>query len=176
MAKSLAKRIFLLLSLLVPWAKEAAVAETKIDSSFSPDPNIQKIAEAYALDAVDVAKEQFGIELDWSDESIVQVEKALAGMRASYLSTKPKPTDEQVYAYAKGYGSYIGEVFRRNHGARWGIVTLGSQKMPGLQTESGASFWPWAKAFNRITKGDEDNVAWYYQVLLKSEKQEKKVD
>ena len=39
----------------VPWTKEVAMAETKIDGLFSPDANIQKIAEAYALDALDAA-------------------------------------------------------------------------------------------------------------------------
>ena len=110
----------------------------------------------------------FGIELDWSDESIAKVEGVLAGLHASYLSTNPKPTEEQVSAQAKRFGSYIGEVFRRNHGAQWGIVTLGGQKMPGLQTNAGLRFWPWINAFGRITKGDEDNVASCYKFLLES--------
>lgn len=57
-----------------------ALAETPPDQSFSPDPKIQKIAEAYSLDAVDFSAKQFGIKLDWSDASIANVEKALAQM------------------------------------------------------------------------------------------------
>lgn len=143
-----------------------ALAETSSDQSFSPDPKIQRIAEAYSLDAVDFSAKQFGIKLDWSDASIANVEEALAQMSSSYASTSPKPTDEQVMAFAKGYGSYVGEVYRRNHGGEWGMVTIGGSRYPGVRTTSGSSFWPWGRVFNRITKGAEDNVSDYYAVLL----------
>lgn len=136
------------------------------DQSFSPDPNIQKVAEAYALDAVDFSAKQFGITLDWSDGSIASVEKALEQLSASYASKNPKPTEAQVMSFAKAYGSYVGEVYRRNHGATWGIVTLGGQKFPGLRTASGINFWPWGRALNRITNGAEDNLSDYYAALL----------
>lgn len=143
-----------------------AVAADVADNSFSPDPNIQKMAEAYAQDAVDFAGKQLGVKLDWSDASIAYVELALSKMSTSYTTTSPKPTDEQVMSFAKAFGSYIGEVYRRNHGATWGMVALGGQKFPGLRTTSGINFWPWGRAFNRITKGSEDNVADYYATLL----------
>ncbi|WP_287029712.1 hypothetical protein [Pseudomonas sp. UBA6310] len=41
---------------------EPALAETK--PTFTPDANVQKVAEAYSQDAVDMAKNQFGITLD----------------------------------------------------------------------------------------------------------------
>ena len=69
-------------------------------------------------------------------------------------------------SYAKAYGSYVGEVYRRNHGAEWGIVNLGGQKFPGLRTKFGTNFWPWGRALNRITQGVENNIADYYKVLL----------
>lgn len=143
---------------------EPALAETK--PTFTPDANVQKVAEAYAQDAVDMAKNQFGITLDWSDASIPTVEKALALMHFSFITTKPRPTEEQAMSFAKGYGSYIGEVYRRNHGGEWGIVSLNGQKFPGLKTKSGVNFWPWGRALNRIMQGPENNVADYYRALL----------
>jgi hypothetical protein len=134
--------------------------------SFSADPNIQKMAEAYAQDMVDFSAKHFGVTLDWSDGSIASVETELAQMNASYATTNPKPTEAQVMSFAKGYGSYLGEVYRRNHGATWGLVTLGDQKFPGLRTDSGVNCWPWGRALNRITKGAEDNVSDYYTALL----------
>lgn len=144
----------------------SAMAGGKTTQSFASDQNVQKVAEAYALDAVEYSKKQFDITLDWTDASIVNVEKALALMRASYVSTTPRPTDEQVMSFAKSFGSYIGEVYRRNHGAEWGIVNLDGQKFPGLQTKSGINFWPWGRAFNRITQGEENNVSDYFNALL----------
>ncbi len=143
---------------------ESALSETT--QSFTPDANVQKMAEAYAQDAVDFSKRQFSISLDWSDSSITSVESALAKMHTSFLSTNPRPTEEQAMSFAKGFGSYIGEVYRRNHGGEWGIVSLNGQKFPGLRTKSGTNFWPWGRALNRIMQGPGNNVSDYYRALL----------
>jgi hypothetical protein len=164
------KTKFLIAALLV-WApltfSNVASADSTGSPSFSPDPRIEKVAEAYAQDAVDFSAKQFSIKLDWSDASIADVEKALSKMHASYTDMTPKPSDEQVMSFAKGFGSYVGEVFRRNHGGEWGMVTLSDHRFPGMRTTSGRNFWPWARAFDRITKGSEANIADYYNVLLK---------
>jgi hypothetical protein len=109
------KRFLLaLITLMAGVRGGVALAETSSDQSFAPDLKIQKIAEAYSLDAVDFSAKEFGIKLDWSDASIANVEKALEQMSSSYASKSPKPTDEQVMSFAKAYGSYVGEVYRRN--------------------------------------------------------------
>lgn len=68
--------------------------------------------------------------------------------------------------FAKFFGSYIGEVYRRNHGGEWGIVNLNEKKFFGFRTKSGTMFWPWARVSNRIVDGAENNVLHYYRVLL----------
>jgi hypothetical protein len=151
-------------SIFFLFGSESALSETT--QSFTPDANVQKVAQAYAQDAVDFAKRQFNISLDWSDSSISNVESALAKMHTSFLSTNPRPTEEQAMSFAKGFGSYIGEVYRRNHGGEWGIVNLNGQQFPGLRTKSGTNFWPWGRALNRIMQGPANNVADYYHVLL----------
>lgn len=143
---------------------EPVLADTK--QSFTPDANVQKVAEAYALDAIDFAKKQFNISLDWSDPSVAKVEQALAMMHSSFLTTTPRPTEEQAMTFAKAFGSYVGEVYRKNHGGSWGIVSLNGQQFPGLQTKSGVNFWPWGRALNRIMQGPENNIADYYRALL----------
>ncbi|MFT3868117.1 MAG: hypothetical protein QM715_06420 [Nibricoccus sp.] len=143
-----------------------ASAQSKNDQSFISDSNVQKVAEAYALDAVDLAKKQFGITLDWTDASITNTEKALAALHISYKTTNPKPSDKIVAAFAKGFGSYIGEVYRRNHGAEWGLITFDGQTLPGLKTNRETYFWPWDRASKRITQGAENNVADYYKTML----------
>lgn len=163
--RAIATRAFLLaFSIFFLFGSETALSETT--QSFTPDANVQKMAQAYAQDAVDFAKRQFAISLDWSDSSISNVESALAEMHTLFLSTNPRPTEEQVMSFAKGFGSYLGEVYRRNHGGEWGIVNFSGQQFPGLQTKSGTNFWPWGRAFNRIMQGPENNVADYFHVLL----------
>ncbi|HYN15999.1 MAG TPA: hypothetical protein VES66_09475 [Terriglobales bacterium] len=131
---------------------------------FEPDSRIEQIAEAYALDAVDLARERFHIALDWSDASVQDVESILKRLHEQI--SHAKPSAEQVSQFAKTFGSYVGEVFRRNHGARWGMVSLGNDSFPGLQAKrTRAEFWPWGKVQKRLVNGPEDNVWHYFQIL-----------
>lgn len=136
-------------------------------ANFTPDPQIQQIAEAYALDARDFAEKAFHITLDWSDASVEKVEVILDDLYRQKRAMKPPPTDEQVTTFAKMLGSYIGEVFRRNHGAEWGMVKLGREPFPGLRAAGSEHlFWPMGKVIKRLENGPEDNVWHYYQDLI----------
>lgn len=137
-----------------------------MDSGFQEDSKIQQIAEAYSLDAVDFAKNAFGIELNWSDESVQHIEAILSRLHSELPQSSPP--EEKIFQFAKMLGSYVGEVFRKNHGATWGIVLVGGEKFPGLQTkQSGTQFWPWGRAQKRIKNGPEDNIWHYYRALLR---------
>ena len=48
-----------LLALVFSLIGGSALANDKTTQSFAPDPNVQKVAEAYALDAVEYSKTQF---------------------------------------------------------------------------------------------------------------------
>jgi hypothetical protein len=133
--------------------------------SFTPDDNIRKIAEAYSLDCVDFAQQHFRLKLDWSDASVRHIETMLERFHAEMSAAKPP--QEEILRFAKLFGSYVGEVFRRNHGAKWGRVELGGDKSAGLRADKdGTTFWPWGRAQNRLVNGPEDNVWHYYQVLV----------
>jgi hypothetical protein len=156
------RRVVVASFLLPLFACRTSVAQ----QTFLADPKIQEVAQAYALDAVDVSKSRFGFTLDWSESSIPHVERALATLHASFMSSSPRPTEDQVMPYAKAFGSYVGEVYRRNHGGEWGMVSLDGQQFPGMRTKHGVNFWPWGRALNRIMQGPENNIADYYKVLL----------
>jgi hypothetical protein len=94
-------------------------------ASFLADPKVSKIAEAYAEDAIKFAATAFQTKLDWTDESVRLVEEILEKLRASMPI--PKPPDDVIWNFAKGFGSYLGEVFRKNHGGEWGMVTQDGQ-------------------------------------------------
>ena len=134
-------------------------------SNFDADPKVQQVAEAYALDMVDYAKDTHGIELDWSNDSVQEIERIAAVLHEEYK--KSPPSSEQLEPFYKALGSYVGEVFRRKHGADWGWVSLQGGRFPGLQAKAGALFWPWGRAMNRIVNGPEDNLWHYYQALVK---------
>ena len=150
---------------------------------FTPDPNLQQMAQAFAQEAVDFAEKvvllrpptagrhghvtvgDFRIKLNYSDASIRDVEDILAELHRSLAAAKP--STEQIERYARNYGSYIGETFRRNHGATWGSTPHEHGKMPSMRSDhSGTVFFPWTRALNRITKGETEGVMAYYQYLL----------
>jgi len=134
---------------------------------FEPDEKIREIAEAYALDAVDYADQVFHMKLDWTDGSIRSVESILD--RLYSMKAAAHPSTEQVWQFAKMFGSYIGETYRRsrNRDARWGVVTLGGDRFVGMSPQGGSeSFWPWGRVQKRLTNGNEDNVWDYYRYAL----------
>ncbi|MDQ1921899.1 hypothetical protein [Massilia pseudoviolaceinigra] len=143
-----------------------ALAADKAKPGFVPDAAVQRAATAYAAQAVATARDQFGIKLDGTDASMVQLEAVLARAHTSYAAKSPRPSEEQVMAVARMYGSYLGEVVRVKHGGTWGMATLEGQTLPGMRTTSGANFWPWTHVSQRISKGAGNNVADYYKVLL----------
>jgi hypothetical protein len=132
--------------------------------SFTPDDKIQKIAEAYSLDACDFLTDHFNAKLDWSDSSVQQIESVLDTFHKDIANAKP--TDEQIMGFSKMFGSYIGEVYRKNHGATWGIVHMNGESFPGLKADlDGTLFWPWGRTRNRLVDGAENNVWHYYSQL-----------
>lgn len=146
-----------------------AAGQCEASESFIADADTQRMNEAYALDAVDAARANFGVELDWSDESIGAVEEMLGELHEQIASA---PSDDAIWSFAKAFGSYTGEVYRRNHGATWGIVVLDGDRFPGMQAAGSCQlFWPWGKAHNRLVNGPEDNVLHYYQVLVRGDPQ-----
>ena len=96
--------------------------------NFTADDKIQRIAEAFALDACDFLRDHFRIALDWSDASVQHIESVMDRFHRKAGRARPRP--DQVMQFAKMFGSYIGEVYRKNHGASWGLVEIDGQKFP----------------------------------------------
>jgi hypothetical protein len=132
--------------------------------TFQSDPQVVQIAEAYSLDAVDLASRNFGMTLDWSEESIRKVEQILGRLHDELARTRPP--EDTVWTFAKAFGSYICEVMRQNHGGEWGTITSDGQSFPGLQQSNGGLIWPWSRAHKRITIGSEENVWHYYSLSI----------
>ena len=128
--------------------------------------------EAYALDAVDLARERFQIELDFSEGSIEKVERILA----NYHNSLPKgvfgklfgrgPSNDAIWQFAKIWGGYVGEVIRRRWGGEW---ALESAAFPGQQMITlkvrGQDIFPPSKAGKRMVNGPEDDIWLFYQVV-----------
>ena len=156
----------LLAGVLLATRAGAAYQARAAAPDFVADAAVQKAAEASAADAVAMAKRQFNIVLNGSDNSIDDVERALAAVHSAYAVASPKPSDDELLPMAKAFGAYVGEVYRKNHGATWGIVSMNGQDYPGFRTTSGVNVWPVGRVMNRLTDGPENDVSIFYRKLV----------
>lgn len=135
-------------------------------------PTVGEMMAAYAEDAVEHASERFGITLDYSPESVREVESILGKLYDSIPRTflgrlfkgRP-PTDEDIWSVCKMYGGYVGEVVRRHHGGEWIMDTEISpgEEVIALEKE-GSRMFPPDKVGKRLTNGPEDDVWVYFTV------------
>jgi hypothetical protein len=134
-----------------------------------PEPTLNDVMAAYAQDAVDFARNNFNVELDYTNQSIERVE----GIAARLYDAKPKgflakvfrkgPTDEQVQGICKALGGDIGEVYRRSKGGDWAI----NQELDALGVLFSETWiFPPAKVYKRLANGPEDNLWIYFRVML----------
>ncbi|MGH2535773.1 MAG: hypothetical protein ACRDHL_00065 [Candidatus Promineifilaceae bacterium] len=122
--------------------------------------------------AVAMAEQAFDISLDYSEASVEHVEFILGRLydemprgRLAWLRGRPSP--QQLGRMATIWGAYLGEVIRRRWGGHWAPTSPRlNQALPTLLLASG-ELYPPAKVYQRLTKGPEDNVSFYYQVLAR---------
>ena len=128
---------------------------------------------AYAQDAVLHAKSAHGITLDYSPDSVKQVEDILSRDSRSIprgsVEDLPRrdPSMNDVDIIAHMYGAYIGETLRRVADAEWSLVT---ELVPGetlISLRRGTvCIFPVEKVYKRLAQGTGSNVSVYVDVLL----------
>jgi hypothetical protein len=105
------------------------------------------------------AKEKFGCTLDFSEDSLVQLEALLdqAYQRFSQLAKEGKLRNEVVQKTANVWGSYLGEVVRRKWGGTW------SRKANDATLEiDGNDVSPIAFVYQRITRQPQYETLQFY--------------
>jgi hypothetical protein len=121
---------------------------------------------ASAERAVETARNDFKVNLDYSYDSVERVEDILGQIRES------KPTDAEERRHAVRFGAYVGEVMRAQTGGTWEVIVMKPDK-PGLTGEhlvikhpDGGITFTVDKAYKRLTNGEQDNVWFFYQVIV----------
>ena len=140
------------------------VAATANETVFEADSQVALLAAKKAQELVDFASATYAVKLDWSDESIDLLDELLNKLHETYLEEQPE--EQYIFPVAQGFGSYIGEVYRRNHGGTWGWITQDDDTFAGIKPERGGPFWPWAKALDRIKTNTEPTISDYYHFLV----------
>jgi hypothetical protein len=124
--------------------------------------NLDDTMARRAEEAVKFANDR-GVTLDYSPESVQQVERILAELHQA--RSKGQLPDSDLDLHAHGFGAYIGEIIRRKYKGHWerDSDVAGPNSYP-IHWNGGQSF-PIAWCGKRIINGEEDNVWFKFQVV-----------
>lgn len=78
---------------------------------------LEQLMHDSAADAVAVAKEEFNITLDYTQQSIAKIDEILASFLNKYRDQVLE--DSAVFTLSNVFGAYVGEVFRKTYGGEW---------------------------------------------------------
>jgi len=122
-----------------------------------------QFAQWLATEAVKDAKESSQITLDYTPDSIRNVENILGHIHEQYVKN---PSSVSANGLGSAYGAYIGEVIRRSEAdARWERDdTVGGEKSYPIIWGGGHSC-PMAWCYHRIVNGPGDNIWIKYRAL-----------
>src|SRR5882672_4112557 len=133
------------------------------------DSELDKKMKMYAEDAIALASKHHGIVLDYSEQSIVSIDRILAHLTASGLSRPSEMSpeqDEQLWIICKVYGGYIGEVMARHIGANWRVkVSADGASVIELFVANRITASPPQKVWKRLTESEYDTILGYYRGL-----------
>jgi hypothetical protein len=137
---------------------------------------MQQMMAAYADDAVNAARQMFSVELNYTPDSVQQVEFMLGelsrSVRRNWLQRlfRLGMTEDQTDTIAKMFGGYIGEIMRKDKGGTWQIIDSPTGEGNVIALVNGEDkIFPPAKAYKRLVNGKEHDVWLYFQVLMSGE-------
>jgi len=130
---------------------------------FPPD---LKYANQHAEYAVQAAKQVTGVDLNYTPESIKEVDEIVEQIRKEGMRL------EEIADILFGFGCYVGEVFVRNNNAKW-VKTektpmrkfAGAPMIIELRKDSLCN--PIDKVFKRFENGETDNLSYFYYCSTK---------
>jgi hypothetical protein len=125
--------------------------------------SVESMVQAYSQAAVEMARD-FKAALDYTENSVMEIEAILAQFAQDLASSKP-PADE-MDEMCKLWGCYLGEVVRRRFGGEWGIETYPGKEFATLTLNVGGNkLFPSMKIHRRLTEGENDNVWTFYKMV-----------
>jgi hypothetical protein len=132
-------------------------------TSMTPDAKLAGTIVAQSQAAIKTAKLTFGQSLDFSSESLEQVETIMSKLHKQAADGgADKLNEQQIDELATLWGIYVGEVIRRYYGGQWSQT----DGLPDL-TLGGKNAAPIAKVRKRITGGPMDNLKYYFTSIMK---------
>ena len=123
-----------------------------------PFPDLGAMMEGYAQGAVELAKSEYRQTLDFSAESIGELDDIL-------VLVSEDPNIDLDYE-SRLWGSYLGEVLRRRYAGSWEMTQYpgGAVAVPAVDVR-GSRLFPLMKVYRRLTVGDEEDLRSFYSMV-----------
>ena len=140
----------------------------KLRLQYPPTP---ENASKHAQIAVDAALDVERIKLDYSPESLANVDRIVGRFHADSIQS------DQIRMLVFCFGCYVGEIFVRHHGGVWKMPVDSNlpdflkdqNNMMFVELPNGTSWNPIGKTFKLLEDGGGDSVAYFYHVATKTE-------
>jgi hypothetical protein len=121
-------------------------------------PDLGTMMEGYARAAVERARLDYKLRLDYSSESIEALDDAVTRVGDS--------PELHLEFEVRLWGSYLGEVLRRRYAGLWELTPYpgGLAAVPAVEVR-GSKLFPLMKIFRRLTDGNEEDLNSFFQMV-----------
>lgn len=106
-----------------------------------------------------------GMDLDFTEESLVKVDQLLAGVKADLANQKPQVRDDYSWTIAQLFGAYLGEVVIQSLGGEWRSEEHNDGSVSLVIIWNQITMYPLDKVFKKLTRDDFDAVQGYVRAL-----------
>ena len=129
--------------------------------------DLSEIMQSFAEQAVAAAAREHQIELDYSEESLKQVENILERLDAPLPGgASAAPSGVATEDLCKMWGGYLGEVVRRRWGGEWVLETYpGGNVLTVALSVPGGTVFPSMKIYRRLSQGAGESVWTFYCMM-----------
>lgn len=129
--------------------KHMGALRSRLESQTYPD--LGTMMDGYARAAVELGGEGFQKELDFTADTIDNLDEILV-----LVSESP---DLDLDFEVRLWGSYLGEVLRRRYNGSWQMTPYpgGAIAVPSVEVR-GSHLFPLVKVYRRLTMGEEEDL------------------
>ncbi len=126
-------------------------------------PDLDSMMEAYASAAAEFAQERYRQRLDFDSSSLVAFEAVLSEI-AEHAGDGKAGSDWDFEV--RLWGSYLGEVLRRRYAGSWEMTQYpgGVAAVPAIEVR-GSRLFPLMKVYRRLTMGDSESIAAFFNMV-----------
>jgi hypothetical protein len=129
---------------------------SRLESEAFPD--LGAMMDGYARAAAELGSEGFQQKLDFSSESIDNLDEILV-----LVGENP---DVDLDFEVRLWGSYLGEVLRRRYNGSWEMSPYpgGAVAVPSVDVR-GSRLFPLIKVYRRLTMGEEEDLGSFFAMV-----------